>query len=114
LAIDLGQAMEHAAPVCERSVRRLLHGAVAAAGELLAPLPGLRVVQKERQALEMAAGAGGLDLLDVGPPVPQRLVDHASGEFGPCAGARGGDVAALDVCLPRTKVEVEGMLLVGA
>src|SRR6185312_2158664 len=112
LASDLGQAMEHATTVGELAVRRLLHGAVAAAGEVLAPLPGLRVVEEQRHALEVAAGSRGFDLLDVGAPVPQGLVDHGSVEFGPCADARCGDVPTLDVGTPGAEMEVEGVLLV--
>lgn len=112
LAVGLGPAVEHAAAILELAVGGRLHRAVAAARELLAPLPGLGVVEKQRQALKVAARAGGFDLLQVGLAVPQRLVDHRAGECRPLAGPRGRDIPTPDLGLPRAEVEIEGVLLV--
>src|SRR5215469_7525875 len=100
-------AVEHAATVLEFSVDGVFHDAVAAARELLAPLAGLRVIEEKCQSLKVAPRPGSLDLLQVGAPVPQRLVDYRPGHFFPLVLRN----AAQDVCPPGAKVKIEGMLL---
>src|ERR1700722_20216744 len=103
-------AVELAAPVLELADTRLVHRAVAAIGEVHAPLVCLWVVQEQGHAFEMAPRPVRFDLLDLGLAAPDVVHHHGTVQFGPVAGTAERMLQAADVGIPTAEVEIEIVL----
>src|SRR5215472_6156407 len=75
-----------------------------------APLVGLRVVETQRQVLEVPRGAIELDLSQVRPAVPNLPHDVGAVVFHPAAGAREWMQQSLHVYPPRAYIPIEVVL----
>jgi hypothetical protein len=95
-----------AAAVFEFSDRRHAHGAVVAACEILAPLVGFRIVQKQSQTFEVTPRAIGLNLLQLSAAIPNFPNHDSAVEFDP-RGACSRLPEVSNVSLPSAKIEVK-------
>src|ERR1700756_1760732 len=77
LAVQCVCAVELASSVLELAdLRTRVHGAIFAVGPIDIPLVRLRVVEAQRQSLDLAAGTIEFDLLDDGTSVPHFVRDE--------------------------------------
>src|SRR5579864_6077669 len=103
-------AVELTAPVLELADARLVHRAIAAAGEIHTPLVRPRVVQEQGHAFEMTARPVRLDLLDLCFAIPDLVDHHGAVQLGPVVGAAERMLQAADMSFPTTEVEIEIVL----
>src|SRR5581483_11967240 len=102
-----------AAPILEFADARLAQFALAAVGEVETPLVRLRVVETERENLEVPAGPVDLELTDVRATIPNAMHRVRAGVFNPATRSRKRMLQAPDMRPPRADIEIEVVLVRG-
>ena len=103
---------EFPAPVLECADERFAERTILAGSKCLAPLMGLRIVEKQGQAFPMTRWTIRLDLFQVGATIPDFSLGFGAFHLDPARGTAEGMLQARDVGLPRTYTEVEIVLTI--
>src|SRR6267154_1481452 len=99
-ALEQFLIVELAAPVREFPDGRLTQCTVVAIGEINAPLAGLRVIEKECEALEVSGRTARLNFFELGATPPDRPYGDGAFHLHPAPGPRQGVLETTDVRLP--------------
>src|SRR5579862_556965 len=104
--------IEHTAPVFELTDQgRGVQYAAVAVGEQQVPLLGLRIVETQSQELQLARGALGLYLRQVGASPPNLAHQHRAVQRGPGVGTGERMQQPRHMDVPGAELPVEAMLL---
>src|SRR5208282_4145698 len=94
---DLGWAGEHAS---------------VAVGPVQIPLVGLRIVETQREAFDVAGGAVRFEFIEIRAAIPDRAGNDGAVKFNPGGGAGQGMYEALQVDFPGANLKVKIVLAV--
>src|SRR5579871_419317 len=113
LVVQFVYAIKFAASILESTnLGAGIHDAVFAVRPINAPLACLRVVEAQRQSLDVAAGTIEFDLLDHGTSIPYLARDEGAIELNPGFRSGEGMIESFEVGLPGTQGKVEVVLAI--
>src|SRR6185437_583448 len=106
-AVDRLPVVKYAPALCEVAEHARAHRSVIDVDPIESPLVCFGVVEAQREALEVAAGSAGLELLEVAIAIPDPAGHDRAVPFCPGVGAGQGMCEPPDVRLEGTDAEIE-------